>query len=106
VFIVGVRVRAGIAVLARDTGRWGSSLGGSPEGRAERRNLHTPGTEVLIPFVSVSTARWWLLDAAVSLTNRRLDRHPLGCLGAVTDYAGCIAARGQRRWLCGRSRSG
>ncbi len=109
VFIVGVRTRAGIAVLARDTGGRGSSLGGSPEGRAERRNLNTPRIEVIaFLLVGVGMSWRWLLDAAVALTDRCLHRSPLYCLAAsaVTDRARGIAARGSWRRLRRRGRGG
>lgn len=107
-FIVGVCLRAGIAVLVRDTSGWGSSLGGRPERRAERRNPNTPRIEAIAFWLIGVGMSWWrLFDAAVALTDHRLHGAPLGCLGAstATDRAGSIAARGSRRRLGGRGRS-
>lgn len=72
-FIVGVFLRAGIAVLMRGYGRRGSSLGGSPERRTERRNLSTPRVKaVTCLFVGVGMSRWRLLNTAVALTDCNL----------------------------------
>lgn len=106
-FIVGVCLRAGIAVLVRDTARRGSSLGGSPERRTERRTPNTPRIKAIaFSFIGMSVSRWRLLDPSVALTDRRLYCGPLGCLGAstATDRASSIAARGSRRRLGRRGR--
>jgi hypothetical protein len=57
-------------------------------------------------FVGVGMSWRRLLDTAVALTYRHLDRCSLGCPGASApaDRTRVIAARDRRRWLGGRGR--